>query len=81
MVCTCIIQELLVPKELPSGDVLGNRNTNEITSLSFNYTVSDYREATIQEDGHWLFAELADLILSQYSSSNAPDDSVTIREF
>lgn len=28
-----------------------------------------YREATIQEDGHWLFAELADLILSQYATS------------
>ena len=26
---------------IPSGDVLGNRNSNEITSLTFNYTVSD----------------------------------------
>lgn len=26
---------------MPAGDVLGNRNSNEITSLTFNYTVSD----------------------------------------
>ncbi len=76
MVFTCFFkQEILVPKELPSGDVLGNRNTNEITSLSFNYTVSNYIEATIQEDGHWLFEELADLILSQYTSSTGFADS------
>ena len=36
-----------------------------------------YREATIQEDGHWLFAELADLIFSQYASSSDYDDSIT----
>ena len=45
MVFTCIKQEILVPKELPAGDVLGNRNTNEITSLSFNYTVSDQNDS------------------------------------
>ena len=67
---------------MPAGDVLGNRNSNEITSLSFNYTVSDYREATIQEDGHWLFAELADLIFSQYASSSSYDDeSGAVREW
>ena len=58
---------------MPAGDVLGNRNSNEITSLTFNYTVSDYRECTIKEDNNWLFGELANLIFSQYSSSTSDD--------
>ena len=40
MVFTCIKQEILVPKELPAGDVLGNRNTNEITSLATRMIVA-----------------------------------------
>jgi len=39
--------------------------------------VSNYFEATIQEDGHWLFAELADLILSQYASSAYQEETST----
>ena len=58
---------------MPAGDVLGNRNSNEATSLSFNYTVSDYREATMKEDNNWLFGELANLIFSQYTSSSSDD--------
>ena len=37
--------------------------------MTFNYTVSDYREATMKEDGHWLFSELQNLIISQYTSA------------
>lgn len=55
------------PREMPSAEVLGNRNSSELTTLTFNYTVSDYREATMLENGNWLFSELQGLILSQYN--------------
>lgn len=55
-----------IPREAPTQDVLGNRTSNDQTTVTFTYTVSNYYEATIREEGNWLFAELQDLILSQY---------------
>lgn len=63
------------PKELPSGDVIGNRSANEFTNVTFNYTVSDYREATINQSSNWLFSELKNIILSQYESTNGSSSS------
>lgn len=55
------------PKELPSGEVLGSRSSNELTTITFSYTASNYYEATALETNNWLFEELSDLILNRYA--------------
>lgn len=58
------------PKDLPSTEIIGNRATNDFTTITFNYTVSDFKEATMLEKGNWLFDELNDVILSQFNTSS-----------
>ena len=58
------------PKELPSQDLISTRSTNDLTNVTFNYTVSDYREALMNQGEHWLFTELQQLIFSYFTSKN-----------
>jgi hypothetical protein len=61
------------PKELPSMDIIGNRASNELTTVNFNYVVSDFQEVTFREgnnDSHWLVQELADFVLSRYDGGS-----------
>lgn len=57
-----------MPKELPTSEVVGNRSSNELTNITFNYTVSNYFETTINQKNHWLFDEFQSIIMSQYQS-------------
>ena len=57
------------PRELSTHEVIGTRSTNESTTVTFTYVVSDYREATLHESNSWLFGELKQAILSKYTSS------------
>lgn len=57
-----------MPKELPTSEVVGNRSSNELTNITFNYTVSNYFETTINQKNHWLFDEFQNIIMSQYQS-------------
>ncbi len=68
------------PKELPSTELIGNRGTNELTTLSFNYAVSDFREVTYREaatpmDDHWLVKEFNDT-LTKYDQIASVDPDV-----
>lgn len=67
------------PKGLPSSELLGTRTQNDMTTLSFDYTVSDYREMTFYEssnDSHWLIQELSALIFSRYGGITNSNSSV-----
>ncbi len=64
------------PKDLPSAEILGNRGTNEISMLSFNYTVSNYNEMTYPEAGdmetidgkyHWMIEDLYKVVMSNFN--------------
>lgn len=57
-----------MPKELPTSEVVGSRAANELTNITFNYTVSNYFETTINQVDHWLFSEFQNIIMSQYQS-------------
>jgi hypothetical protein len=68
------------PRELPSADIVGNRTQNEITTVGFNYVVSDYQEVTFREgnnDSHWLIQELSRLVMSKYDGAMKPNSAQT----
>lgn len=54
------------PKELPSTELIGNRLSNDLTNITFNYAVSNYYETTKNQQNNWLFSELQNIIMSQY---------------
>lgn len=54
------------PRGMPTQDVIGNRTSNELTTVTFTYVVSDYREANLNEKDNWLFAELQQAVLSRF---------------
>lgn len=54
------------PKELPSTELVGNRTSNELTNVTFNYTVANYYETTSNQKNNWLFGEFESLIMSQF---------------
>ena len=79
------------PKELPASELLGNRGTNELTSLTFNYTVSDFREITYREvagslesdsgpPDYQLQDELEKNVLSKYGQKPYFDPTVGLIE-
>lgn len=55
-----------MPKELPTSEVVGTRSSNELTNITFNYTVSNYWETTKNQNNNWLFDEFQSIIMSQY---------------
>ena len=73
------------PRELPSSEILGNRGTNELTTLSFNYVVSDYKEVTYREastpmDDHWLVKEFGTLLTKYDQEASVDPDVPTLGE-
>ncbi len=50
------------PQTLPSKELIGQRTSNELTTLPFTYFVAGYREATWKEENHWLIQEFKDLV-------------------
>jgi len=51
------------PQSLPSKELVGQKSSNELTTLPFTYFVSGYREATWREQNHWLIKEFNDLVI------------------
>ena len=56
------------PKELPSSELLGNRSSNEATSITFNYTVADFYEIVYPQniESTWLYQYFSSMISSRY---------------
>lgn len=55
------------PQGLPTKELIGQRTSNELTTLPFNYVCSYYQEAIWQENigrekNHWLFEELEHIL-------------------
>ena len=50
------------PQTLPNKELIGNRTTNEITTLPFTYSCAGYRGALGSETNHWILKELDKII-------------------
>jgi len=47
------------PQSLPNKELIGNRSSNELTTLPFTYYCSGYYEATAIDGNNWIFKEIA----------------------
>ncbi len=54
------------PQASPSKELVGQRASNELTTLPYSYFCSAYREATWRESSHWIFEEFYKSIQSRF---------------
>ena len=57
----------LFPQSLPSKELIGQRTSNEITTLPFSYFCSAYREVTWRESNHWLIKEFYNIVEKRFT--------------
>ncbi len=57
----------IFPQTLPSKELIGQRTSNELTTLPFTYFVAGYREMTWRETGHWILKEFEELVKANFS--------------
>ena len=56
----------IFPQSLPSKELIGQRTSNELTTLPFSYFCSAYREVTWRETSHWLINEFQTLVKNRF---------------
>ncbi len=57
----------IFPQSLPSKELIGQRSSNELTTLPFTYFVAGFRESTWRENNsHWLNKEFKEHVESRF---------------
>lgn len=63
------------PQALPSKEIIGNRTTNELTTIPFTYFCTNYRECLLNElradSSFWILKELNNQIYSRFNGGSA----------